>query len=61
MSGLTLDALETQEGDMDAAIAACKVPTEPIGLQAHAILFGGIRAKAGAPWWAASNDEETQS
>jgi hypothetical protein len=37
---------------MDAAVAASRVPTEPIGLQAHAILFGGIRAaKARTPWW----------
>jgi 23S rRNA-/tRNA-specific pseudouridylate synthase len=51
MAGVTLDKLEDQEGDMDRAIANCRIPTEPIGLQAHAILFGGIRAKAGTPWW----------
>jgi len=51
MAGLTLDRLETAEDDMDAAVAQCRVPTEPIGLQAHAILFGGIRAKARTPWW----------
>lgn len=51
MAGMTLDRLEDEEMDLDAAIAACKVPTEPIGLQAHAILFGGIRAKAKTPWW----------
>lgn len=52
MSGLTLDALDMDdENAMDRAIAQCKVPTEPIALQAHAILFGGIRAKARTPWW----------
>jgi 23S rRNA-/tRNA-specific pseudouridylate synthase len=51
MVGLTLDGLETAEQDMDAAVALCQAPTEPIGLQAHAILFGGIRAKARTPWW----------
>jgi 23S rRNA-/tRNA-specific pseudouridylate synthase len=51
MSGLTLDGLETEEDDLDAAVALCRAPTEPIGLQAHAILFGGIRAKALTPWW----------
>ena len=56
MSGLTLDRLEGEgeENSMDEAIAQCRVPTEPIALQAHAILFGGIRAKARAPWWASS-------
>jgi 23S rRNA-/tRNA-specific pseudouridylate synthase len=51
MAGLTLDGLETAEQDLDAAVAQCRAPTEPIGLQAHAILFGGIRAKARTPWW----------
>lgn len=51
MAGITLDNLEVSEEMMDQAIAQCRVPTEPIGLQAHAILFGGIRAKAGTPWW----------
>ena len=59
MAGLTLDQLEMsddqggeeEEERLDAAVAQCRVPTEPIGLQAHAILFGGIRAKARAPWW----------
>ena len=36
---------------MDMAIEMCRVPQNPIGLQAHAILFGGIRAKAATPWW----------
>jgi hypothetical protein len=54
IGGMTLDMLN--EGDEGAigvmmAIEDCRVPQEPIGLQAHAILFGGIRAKAGAPWW----------
>lgn len=52
IAGLTLDRLESAEEDMDEAIARCRAPTEPIGLQAHAILFGGIRAKARPPWWA---------
>ena len=51
IAGYTLDRLEDEEGNMDDAIANCKIPTEPIGLQAHAILFGGIRAKARTPWW----------
>lgn len=36
---------------MDRAVAQCHVPTKPIGLQAHAILFAGVRAKARTPWW----------
>lgn len=51
MSGLTLDNLESSEVDMDEAVSRCRVPTQPIGLQAHAILFAGIRAKAKTPWW----------
>jgi 23S rRNA-/tRNA-specific pseudouridylate synthase len=52
MSGLTLGALEEgNEETIEEAIAKCKVPTTPIGLQASAILFGGIRAKARTPWW----------
>jgi 23S rRNA-/tRNA-specific pseudouridylate synthase len=51
IAGYTLDKLEDDEGNMDDAIANCKIPTEPIGLQAHAILFGGIRARARTPWW----------
>ena len=51
MASQTLDQLETSEADMDAAVAKCRVPTFPIGLLAHAILFGGIRAKARTPWW----------
>ncbi|CAB9498590.1 RNA pseudouridine synthase 6, chloroplastic [Seminavis robusta] len=51
MSGLTLDKLEDSEVDMDDAVSRCRVPTEPIGLQASAILFAGIRVKARTPWW----------
>ena len=54
MAGLTLDRLsadQDQEDMMDQALAMAKVPLEPIGLQAHAILFGGIRARARTPWW----------
>ena len=51
MSGLTLDKLATSEVDMDEAVAQCRVPQHPIGLQASAILFAGIRAKARTPWW----------
>ena len=51
MSGHTFESLETDEVGLDAAMAAARIPTQPIGLQAHAILFGGIRAKARTPWW----------
>jgi 23S rRNA-/tRNA-specific pseudouridylate synthase len=51
MKGITLGDLETSEGVMEDAIAKCKVPTKPIGLQAHAILFGGVKARARDPWW----------
>jgi 23S rRNA-/tRNA-specific pseudouridylate synthase len=51
MSGYTFESLENDEEGMDAAMAAARIPTQPIGLQAHAILFGGIRAKARTPWW----------
>ena len=51
MAGVTLDNLETSEIDMDEAVSRCRVPTKPIGLQAAAILFAGIRAKARTPWW----------
>ena len=54
IAGMTLDMLYV-DGDeaelMDMAVQKCRVPTHPIGLQAHAIMFGGIRAKAGKPWW----------
>ncbi len=52
MAGLTLDGLEQSEDDLDHAVTQCRAPTYPIGLQAHAILFGGIKAKARPPWWA---------
>jgi hypothetical protein len=55
MAGLTLGDLEADEENgedaIETAISKCRVPTTPIGLQAHAILFGGIRAKARTPWW----------
>jgi 23S rRNA-/tRNA-specific pseudouridylate synthase len=55
MSGMTLDGLSGGDKDieaaMDAALASCRAPSRPIGLQAHAILFGGIKAKARPPWW----------
>jgi 23S rRNA-/tRNA-specific pseudouridylate synthase len=63
IAGLTLDDLESEEQDIDEAIARCQIPTEPIGLQAHAILFGGIRAKARTPWWgdAVLQDKDTNT
>lgn len=52
MSGLTLGMIDSdEEGKMEEAIAQCRVPASPIGLQAHAILFGGIKARARDPWW----------
>lgn len=51
MGGYTFESIEKDEEGMDEALAACRIPTKPIGLQAHAILFGGIRAKARTPWW----------
>ncbi|KAG7364540.1 pseudouridine synthase [Nitzschia inconspicua] len=51
MAGLTLGDLEADEIAMEDAIAQCRIPSSPIGLQAHAILFGGIKAKAKTPWW----------
>jgi 23S rRNA-/tRNA-specific pseudouridylate synthase len=51
LSGKTLESLENEEADMDERIAQCKVPTEPIGLQAAGILFGGIKVRANDPWW----------
>ena len=53
IGGMTLEDLEAEgaEERMDEALARVRVPTEPIGLQAHAILFAGVRAKAGTPWW----------
>jgi len=51
MAGITLGDLEMEEDALENAIAQCRVPKEPIGLQAHAILFGGIKARAREPWW----------
>jgi len=51
MAGITLGDIEMDEDLMENAIAKCRVPDEPIGLQAHAILFGGIKARAREPWW----------
>jgi 23S rRNA-/tRNA-specific pseudouridylate synthase len=64
MSGITLGDLQQQQQQpqdddddseyddkMERAIAQCTVPTEPIGLQAAAILFGGVKARASPPWW----------
>lgn len=65
ISGMTLDLLNSGgEGAMimDMAVDTCRVPQEPIGLQAHAILFGGIRVKAATPWWGdgiISDDEKS--
>lgn len=56
MAGLTLDGLEQSEEQMDEAVLSCRVPRRPIGLQAHAILFGGIKAKARPPWWASESN-----
>lgn len=52
MAGMTLESLQDEEVDMDERISQCRAPTQPIGLQAAGILFGGVRARAGAPWWA---------
>jgi 23S rRNA-/tRNA-specific pseudouridylate synthase len=51
IAGLTLGNLESDEAALEEGIAKCKVPSQPIGLQAHAILFGGVKAKAQEPWW----------
>ena len=53
IGGLTLEKLEEEASEeiMDEAMSKVRVPTEPIGLQAHAILFAGVKAKAGTPWW----------
>ncbi len=53
IGGLTLEKLEEEASEeiMDVAMTKVRVPTEPIGLQAHAILFAGVKAKAGTPWW----------
>jgi Pseudouridylate synthases, 23S RNA-specific len=54
IAGMTLDMLNRGGEEamlMDMAIEKCRTPQQPIGLQAHAILFGGIKARAGTPWW----------
>ncbi|CAJ1969180.1 unnamed protein product [Cylindrotheca closterium] len=58
LGGMTLGSLETDEDALDEAIAQCRVPTEPIGLQAHAILFGGVKARARDPWWVSKTKKE---
>ena len=53
IAGMTFEDLQDEEKEdmMDEAMSKVRVPTEPIGLQAHAILFAGVRAKARTPWW----------
>ena len=53
ISGMTLESLEDEDAEerMDEALSSVRVPTEAIGLQAHAILFAGVKAKARTPWW----------
>jgi 23S rRNA-/tRNA-specific pseudouridylate synthase len=51
IAGFTFEDLADEESSIHDAVENCRVPKEPIGLQAHAILFGGIRAKARTPWW----------
>merc|ERR1712157_698856 len=54
IAGITLDHIGVNpdlDAIIDQQIEKCRVPTKPIGLQAFAILFGGIRVKAGLPWW----------
>ena len=54
VSGWTLDDIDhddKQDAEMDARLAQCRVPTQPIGLQAAGILFGGVKARARTPWW----------
>jgi len=53
LAGLTLDILdqEGKEEELDEAVGRAHVPKKPIGLQAAGILFGGIKARASAPWW----------
>ena len=61
IAGMTLDMLSAggeQAMIMDMAVEQCRVPQQPIGLQAHAILFGGIKAKAGTPWWGDNSASE---
>jgi 23S rRNA-/tRNA-specific pseudouridylate synthase len=52
IAGFTLDDLENSEDEMEDRISQCRAPTQPIGLQAAGILFGGIKVRANPPWWA---------
>ena len=49
---MTLESLEDEEMEerMEEALSNVRVPTEAIGLQAHAILFAGVTAKARTPF-----------
>lgn len=49
------------EEELEHAISQCCIPSERIGLHAHAILFGGIRAVASTPWWANNCETENSS
>ena len=53
IAGITLDQLHDEETEqrMEQSIDSCVIPNQPIGLQAHAILFGNVKAKARTPWW----------
>eukprot|EP00560_Eucampia_antarctica_P008789 CAMPEP_0197828294 /NCGR_PEP_ID=MMETSP1437-20131217/4892_1 /TAXON_ID=49252 ORGANISM="Eucampia antarctica, Strain CCMP1452" /NCGR_SAMPLE_ID=MMETSP1437 /ASSEMBLY_ACC=CAM_ASM_001096 /LENGTH=483 /DNA_ID=CAMNT_0043429463 /DNA_START=39 /DNA_END=1490 /DNA_ORIENTATION=- len=60
LAGITLDntMLMEEEDDeqvgetiLEDAIDRCVIPNQPIGLQAHAILFANVKAKAETPWW----------
>jgi len=67
IAGMTLDnimVMEQAENDdddddddengetiLENAVNQCLIPNQPIGLQAHAILFGNVKAKAQTPWW----------
>jgi len=59
ISGMTLESLEDEDAEerMDEALSSVRVPTEAIGLQAHAILFAGVKAKARTPWWGDGKEE----
>jgi len=53
LSGITLDQLDNEDPQekIDVAISKCRIPTQPIGLQAHAMSFAGVYVKANKPWW----------
>ena len=59
LAGLTLDDDSWNETDLDQALAQCRVPTTPIGLQAAGIAFGGVTVRARTPWWAATTHGTT--